>query len=60
MITCHPPQHIQIQHGYKVTLELMAFGTKPLQFQWYYEYIIIDGMLSQIVFMPITNYYTYT
>ena len=55
VITFHPPQDIQIQSGYKVTLEVMADGTKPLQFQWYYEDNIIDGMLSQIVYIPITS-----
>ena len=55
MITSHPPQNIQIQDGHKVTLEVMAFGTEPLQFQWYYEDNIIDGTLSQIVYMPITS-----
>ena len=60
VITSHPSQYIQIQHGHSVTLEVMADGTEPLQFQWYYEKNIIDGMLSQIVFMPITNYYMYT
>ena len=59
MITSHPPQDIQMLHGHKVTMEVMAFGTKPLQFQWYYEDNIIDGMLNQIVFMYITSYYTY-
>ena len=59
VITFHPLQDIQIQPGHKVTLEVMAFSTKPLQFQWYYEDNIIDGMLSQIVFMPITSCYTY-
>ena len=55
MITSQPSQDIQMQLGCKVTLEVMADGTKPLQFQWYYEDNIIDGMLSQIVYMSITS-----
>ena len=55
MIISHPPQDIHIQSGYRVTLEVMAAGTKPLQFQWYYEDNIVDGMLSQIVYMSITS-----
>ena len=54
MITSHP-QDIQMQHGHRVTLEVMAVGTQPLQYQWYYEDNIIDGMLSLIVYMPITS-----
>ena len=56
MITSQPPQDIQMQLGCKVTLEVMADGTKPLQFQWYYEDNIVDGTLtSQIVYMSITS-----
>ena len=55
MITSQSPQDIQMQDGCMVILEVMADGTKPLQFQWYYEDNIVDGMLSQIVYMPITS-----
>ena len=45
MITCNPPQYIQIPEGHRLQLEVTACGTMPLYYQWYFGYITIAGML---------------
>jgi len=45
------PQNVEILKGYKVTLEVIAHGTMPLYYQWYFEDNIIPGMLHYIVCM---------
>ena len=57
MITSHP-QNVVILQGHKVTLEVTAYGTMPLFYQWYYEDDILHGMLHHIVHMTITSCFT--
>jgi len=45
------PQNIEITKGHRVILEVMACGTIPLYYQWYFENDIIPGMLHYIVYM---------
>ena len=51
MITSHPTQDVYILKGHKVTLDIAAYGTEPLNYQWYYEDEIIHGMFNHSVFM---------
>ena len=44
MITSHP-QSDEILQGYRVILEVRAYGAMPLYYQWYYENDIVPGML---------------
>ena len=53
MITSHPTQDVYILKGHKVTLDIAACGTEPLNYQWYYEDEIIHGMFNHTVFMLI-------
>ena len=61
VITSHP-QNVEILKGYKVTLEVMAYGTMPLSYQWYHEDKMLHGMymshhiLHMTVF--IANYFS--
>ena len=40
------PQDVQIPHGHHVTLEVKAYGTMPLYYQWYFGNIMIPGTLN--------------
>ena len=45
VITSHP-QDVQIQQGYKVTLDVITDETAPLNYQWYFEDDKIAGMFN--------------
>ena len=48
VITSHP-QDVQIPHGHHVTLQVKAYGTMPLYYQWYFGNTIIPGTLNDIL-----------
>ena len=54
VITSHP-KNVEILKGYKVTLEVTAYGTMPLSYQWYHEDKIMHGtyMSHHIVHMTV-------
>ena len=54
MITSHP-QDVQGQEGCQVILEVKAYGTVPLQYQWHHESKTILGMLNHTMYIPITS-----
>ena len=55
MITSHP-QDVQIQQGYKVTLDVITDESVPLSYQWYFEGDKIDGKLNHCAhYMPIMS-----
>ena len=43
------PQDVQIQQGYKVTLDVITDETASLSYQWYFEDNKINGMLNHCV-----------
>ena len=43
VIASHP-QDVQIPQDHRVTLEVTAYGTEPLCYQWYFENTMISGM----------------
>ena len=45
------PENVEIVNGHRVILEVMACGTMPLYYQWYFEGDILHGMLNYIVYM---------
>jgi len=45
------PQDVKIVEGHKVTSEVIAHGTMPLYYQWYFEDDILHGMLNYTVYM---------
>ena len=42
VITSHP-QDVQVQEGQQEILEVKAYGTAPLQYQWYHKSKTILG-----------------
>ena len=44
VITSHP-HDVKGLHGHQLILEVKAYGTMPLCYQWYFEYDVIHGML---------------
>ena len=57
VIKNHPPQGVQIPQGHKVTLEVMAYGTEPLYYQWHYKDEIMPGMYLCIIDIHACNLY---
>ena len=58
MITSHP-QDVQVQQGYKVTLDVITNESLPLSYQWYFEDDKIDGKLNHCVhYIPIISCFT--
>ena len=43
------PQDVQIQQGYKVTLDVITDETTSLSYQWYFEDDKINGMFNHSV-----------
>ena len=52
VITSHP-QDVQVQEGRHVILEVKAYGTMPLHYQWYHQFKTIDGMLNHVMYMSV-------
>lgn len=55
VITSHP-QDVQVQEGHQVILEVKAYGTAPLHYQWYHKFKTILGMLNHTYYVHACNH----
>ena len=53
------PEDIHTPKGVTITLEVIADGTRPLHYQWYYEYDIIPGTYVQSYHVHANNHLLY-
>jgi hypothetical protein len=46
MFTTNPPETLTLQEGETLTLSVVATGTEPMTYQWYYNDVAIEGQTT--------------